>query len=34
MVPPLLIRINMSPRILCKMVEFVGILHHRHASLF
>jgi hypothetical protein len=33
MVPLLLIRVNVSPSILCQMVEFVGILHHRHASL-
>jgi hypothetical protein len=34
MVPLLLICVNMSPSILCNMVEFVGILHHGHTSLF
>jgi hypothetical protein len=32
-VPLLLIRVNMSPSILCEMVEFVSILHHGHAPL-
>ena len=33
MIHLLLIGIHMSPRILCKMVELVHILHHSHVSL-
>jgi hypothetical protein len=32
-VPLLLICVNMSPSILCQMVEFIGVLHHGFASL-